>query len=97
MCNFKLCMMMIKYFLDFYFFKAFFLQKLDIVAELLRLLLLFSFGQSVLKMEMLRHEQDIFEKISLYSTMPTVSVLVYDEPKVCWCGRIPAKKESNIV
>ena len=83
MCNFKLCMMMIKYFLNFYFFKAFSLQKLDIVAELLRLLLLFfSFGQSVLKMEMLRHEQDIFEKISLYSTMPIISVLVYDEPKV---------------
>ena len=66
------------------------MQKLDIVAELLRLLLLFfSFGQSVLKMEMLRHVQDLFEKMSFYSTMPTISVLVYNEPKFCWYGHFP--------
>ena len=47
-------------------------------------------------MEMLRHDQDIFEKISLYSTVPTISVLVYDEPKVYWCGRIPAKKNQTL-
>ena len=97
MCNFKLCMMMIKYFLDFYFFKAFFLQKLDIVAELLRLLLLFFFWSKCAKngnvAPLARH---------FWKNFFTFDDAYYFSPSIWWAQSLlvwplSCKKELNIV